>query len=344
MADVKNEVLFKMSPSQYNPRKISTAQLDMLKKSMIEYGDLSGIVVNRTTGNIIGGHQRVKIMDGDYEILGDKIKTAYGEFSYREVDWEENKEKLANIAANKHGGEWDTNLLKDLFIDIDYKNIDIDLSGFSYSEIDKLFAEKTSGRGNSYNDDKMQEIEFKKLGYRIESFLNIKRGKCIELFAGRGALTSWYERSFDKVITNDKQNFSDCQHDYNLSASKFIKNILKEHLDFNFIDFDDEGCPAKEIQEFFSVVKNKTDPFVIAITDGQGLNLKCKGKINFQETYLTRENKTVQASTKDYYSFVDIFRNFIKNVTLGFECSELSLYLKDNGNVIYATYFLQKCL
>ena len=108
-------------PNPLNPRKISAEQLSMLKAAMDSFGDLSGLIVNKTTGRMIGGHQRVKILgDMPVEILATfdpptKLGTTAegvvmyrGErFVYREVEWSEAKEQAAMIAANKQGGDWD---------------------------------------------------------------------------------------------------------------------------------------------------------------------------------------------------------------------------------------------
>ncbi len=48
-----------------NPRRITDKKLDMLKKAVSEFGDLSGIVFNRTTGQLVGGHQRVKVLPAE---------------------------------------------------------------------------------------------------------------------------------------------------------------------------------------------------------------------------------------------------------------------------------------
>lgn len=108
-----------LNAADYNPRTITDERLRMLSSSMKEFGDLSGIVKNIRTGNLVGGHQRVKVFDPDWPIIPSEhhddsgtvamgyIETPYGRWSYREVDWDENREKMANIAANKHGGEFD---------------------------------------------------------------------------------------------------------------------------------------------------------------------------------------------------------------------------------------------
>src|SRR3990167_3982250 len=118
-----------LKPADYNPRKITDEQLKMLNKSLQKFGDLSGIVFNRRTGNTVGGHQRLKCLPPDAKIekkdLKEKTRTgtvAQGfvifdgdeKHTYREIDWDEAMEKMANIAANKHGGDWDDDKLGEL--------------------------------------------------------------------------------------------------------------------------------------------------------------------------------------------------------------------------------------
>jgi hypothetical protein len=134
-----------LKTSKFNPRKISEKKLDMLGKSMETFGDLSGIVFNRRTGHLIGGHQRIKHLRPEWEIekrnfeddLGTVaqgfIKTPLGDWVYREVDWDLKKEKAAMIAANKHGGEFDIPALDEILSDLD--GIDSELLGFSEEEL-----------------------------------------------------------------------------------------------------------------------------------------------------------------------------------------------------------------
>jgi hypothetical protein len=139
-----------LRPAAYNPRKITDHRLDMLRKSMQEYGDLSGIVFNVKTGNLVGGHQRIKHLDPSWEIekqsatdktgtvaLG-SIKTPFGMWSYREVSWDLKREAAANIAANKHGGEFDAIKLKEIILEVDDGSLDIELTGFNRHEIELM--------------------------------------------------------------------------------------------------------------------------------------------------------------------------------------------------------------
>jgi len=141
-----------LQSSPHNPRKITDEKLRMLGKAMKEFGDLSGIVYNVRTRRIIGGHQRIKHLDPAWSItkrehqdkvgtvaLGE-IKTPFGLWQYREVDWPEKKEVAANIAANQHGGDFDYPKLKDLIIEIDDGETDMELVGFDVSNLEELFA------------------------------------------------------------------------------------------------------------------------------------------------------------------------------------------------------------
>lgn len=151
---IKKIPITDLKPANYNPRKITDEQLERLKKSLQEFGDLSGIVFNRRTGNLVGGHQRIKCLPPDVKIekkeLKEKSKTgtkAQGfiifdggeKHTYREVDWDEATEKMANIAANKHGGEWDKEKLWELLKELsEMPNFDFGLIGFDDSELENF--------------------------------------------------------------------------------------------------------------------------------------------------------------------------------------------------------------
>lgn len=115
-----------------NPRRISEHDFEALKKSILEFGDLSGIVFNIRTERLVGGHQRVeafKRLAGQktvaitqrFEQPNKQGTVAIGHvelegelYGYREVDWDEGREHAANIAANRIQGEFDTDMLAEL--------------------------------------------------------------------------------------------------------------------------------------------------------------------------------------------------------------------------------------
>jgi ParB-like chromosome segregation protein Spo0J len=122
-----------LSPASYNPRKISSDALGRLTKSLSELGNLQPITWNAKTGNIVGGHQRLK---------------CYSALNKDEVEvwavWlDEQQEKAANIALNKLSGEFDLPALKDLFEGLDTGEIDLDITGFGQEEIAQMMEATT---------------------------------------------------------------------------------------------------------------------------------------------------------------------------------------------------------
>jgi hypothetical protein len=105
-----------LKAAPYNPRHIDEDSKAALKKSFEEFGDISGIVFNFTTGNLVAGHQRTEVLK-HYKQLeiewGKWVKTPTGPerfgtfrsaegqtFHIRGVKWPVDKEKAANLAAN----------------------------------------------------------------------------------------------------------------------------------------------------------------------------------------------------------------------------------------------------
>ena len=119
-----------------NPRKIDKHDYQALVASIKEFGDLSGIVFNQTTGQLVGGHQRTEAfrrMGGQARVIVSyrfpepnrqgTIALGYvdydnEQFSYREVQWDETREKSANIAANRIQGQFDLDLLSEITYEI----------------------------------------------------------------------------------------------------------------------------------------------------------------------------------------------------------------------------------
>ena len=117
-----------LSPAKYNPRKITSDALGRLTKSLSELGNLQPMTWNAKTGNIVGGHQRLKC----YQALGKD------EIEVWAVWLDETQEKAANLALNKLSGEFDMPQLKDILEKLDAGEIDIDITGFSLDEIGKM--------------------------------------------------------------------------------------------------------------------------------------------------------------------------------------------------------------
>lgn len=134
----------KLNPAEYNPRKNlqpGDAEYEKLKSSVEEFGYVEPVIWNKTTGRVIGGHQRLKVL---VDLGLKEVDCVVTEFS-------EEKEKALNIALNKINGEWDIDKLVMLISDLQGSDFDVSLTGFEEAKIADLF-EKT-GEKDVQDDD-----------------------------------------------------------------------------------------------------------------------------------------------------------------------------------------------
>jgi DNA modification methylase len=141
--------LDKLNPAPYHPRKDlqpGDPEYEKLKKSILTFGCVQIIVWNKRTGNVVGGHQTLKI-------LKDLQRT---EADVCVVDLDDHSEKALNIALNKISGEWDmeklSSVLQELESDIDF---DAALSGFDSEELENVLISMQSD--NVATDDEFDE-------------------------------------------------------------------------------------------------------------------------------------------------------------------------------------------
>jgi hypothetical protein len=152
----KIRTLTSLHDNPENPRRITSQRLKMLERSLAEFGDLSPICFNIRTGQLLGGHQRKKALLDRFGDAAITITNTYepptavgtvregylfieGErFAYREVDFDENRERLANLAANRGAGDFDEDGLKNWLAELSKEDVDLDLSMFSADERDEL--------------------------------------------------------------------------------------------------------------------------------------------------------------------------------------------------------------
>lgn len=129
----------------YNPRRISPDARGRLKAKIESVGLVNAFVWNRSTGNLVGGHQRLEILD---ELEGNPDYT----LKIAVVAVDEAEEKKLNVFLNNSGamGEWDLTALNKL---ADEFKEDLAGLGFAPGELDFLTeakpAEETDGEGES---------------------------------------------------------------------------------------------------------------------------------------------------------------------------------------------------
>lgn len=141
----------------WNPRIIDKFTFDNLVESMRVYGDLSGVVKNVETGNLVAGNQRLEAfmkLSADSLHITQRLSTATAvgtvahgyivmpdgeQFSYREVVWPIEKEKQANVAANRIEATWDLDKLAELNYEINQYTNDMKfITGQTEEELSNL--------------------------------------------------------------------------------------------------------------------------------------------------------------------------------------------------------------
>jgi len=120
-----------LKPARYNPRKDlkpGDKEYQKLRRSIEEFGYVEPVIFNRRTGNVVGGHQRLKVL----------LDLGHTEIDCVVVELDPQKEKALNLALNKIQGEWDETKLAELMAELDAGAFDVSLTGFDAAEIDEL--------------------------------------------------------------------------------------------------------------------------------------------------------------------------------------------------------------
>lgn len=131
---VKSIPVGKINPAPYNPRKDlkpSDAEYQKLKRSLAEFSCVEPLVWNERSGNLVGGHQRLKVMVAEFGAKTIQVSV---------VDLDDGAEKRLNLALNKVGGEWDPGRLAELLLDLRSAEAEMGATGFGDAEIESLIA------------------------------------------------------------------------------------------------------------------------------------------------------------------------------------------------------------
>lgn len=132
--DIRVISIEQINAAAYNPRvdlQPGDPEYEKLKRSIEEFGYVEPIVWNERTGNMVGGHQRYKIMVHEQGL---------SELEVSVVDLDDDQEKLLNLALNKVSGRWDEGALAWLLEELQENGADLSLSGFDDGEIEDLIS------------------------------------------------------------------------------------------------------------------------------------------------------------------------------------------------------------
>ena len=222
--DIQKINIQKLKPAKYNPRidlQPGDKEYQKIKKSIETFGYVEPIIVNKDM-TVIGGHQRLKVLK----------ELGYSEVECVVVNLNKNQEKALNIALNKIGGEWDTEKLEELLLELKNSDFDLNVTGFDEDEINDIFSEYD-------NDIEEDNFDVKEALEEIEEPVS-KSGDMFKL--GNHILMCGDSTNKEQVarLMNNKEAdllLTDPPYNINVSNSKGMKiendNLEKE----KFIEF-----------------------------------------------------------------------------------------------------------
>ena len=241
-------------PAEYNPRKDlkpGDPEYEKLKRSLEQFGYVEPVIWNKTTGRVVGGHQRLKVL----------IDMGIQEVECVVVELSEEKEKALNIALNKISGAWDNEKLALLITDLQGADFDVSLTGFDAAEIDDLF--KESLQDGIKDDDFDVEAELKKPA--VSKLGDLWQLGNHRLYCGDSTKKETYEllmagKLANLVVTDPPYNVN-----YEGNAGKIKNDNMGNDAFYQFL-FD----------SFFNMEKVMADDASIYVfhSDTEGLNFR----------------------------------------------------------------------
>lgn len=211
-------------PADYNPRKDlkpGDAEYEKLKRSIEQFGYVEPVIWNKTTGRVVGGHQRLKVL----------MDMGMTEVDCVVVAMDEEKEKALNIALNKISGDWDKDKLALLIADLQGADFDVSLTGFEPAEIDALFKDTLK--------DGVKDDDFD-VGAELAQPTMTKPGDIWTL--GRHRLIcgdSTKAETYDLLMGSTKANLVITDPPYNVnyegSAGKIKNDNMADEAFYNFL-------------------------------------------------------------------------------------------------------------
>lgn len=247
---VKKKKLTDLIPADYNPRKDlqpGDAEYEKLKRSIETFGYVEPIIWNKQTGRIVGGHQRLKVMQD----LG------YQEIECVIIDIDESKEKALNVALNKISGSWDEDKLMSLITDLEGSDFDVSLTGFDIAELDELFKDSLTDGIEDDNFDVKEELKkpaMSKLGdvwtlgkhrllvgdsTKIETYERLMKDKQANLVVTDPPYNVDYEGAAGK-IKNDKME-NQAFYEFLLVAFTQMEKVMTNEASIYVFHADTEG-------------------------------------------------------------------------------------------------------
>ena len=214
-------------PADYNPRKDLTPsdpEYQRLKRSVEEFGYVEPVIYNKRSGVVVGGHQRLKVLK----------ELGFKEIDCVEIDIDEVKEKALNVALNKISGSWDEVKLKELLTDLKSLEYDVELTGFTVSELESLEVIEPPKPKDVVEDDydPLQEVP-----KRVSDGDLWRLGEHL-LYCG----DSTQEGSYIKLLGNEKADLLFTDPPYGMKKEK--DGVENDNLNFDdLLEFNKQWIP-----------------------------------------------------------------------------------------------------
>ncbi|MFG6383450.1 MAG: DNA modification methylase [Lachnospiraceae bacterium] len=265
--------LIDLIPAIYNPRKVlipEDAEYQKIADSIEEFGYVDPIIIN-SDNTIISGHQRRTVM----------LDLGYVEADCILVNMDKTREKALNIALNKITGEWNEAALKDLLIDLDRIDYNINLTGFGEDEIEELFAEvelmQEINDDNYDINEKLKEFKLKETQTRPSDIWQLGNHR---LMCGDATDISDVERLMeglqaDLIITDPPYNVDYESKDKDLEGC-FKRNRSRKINEIQNDNMNNDAFYSFLYQAFsnFYEIARAGCSFYIFHADMQGINFR----------------------------------------------------------------------
>lgn len=138
-----------LTPTPYNPRvdlQPEDPDYQRIKQSIIAHGMLQPIICNEQTGYLVGGNQRLKVL----------LDMGITEATCAVVNMPPQDEEQAVIALNRLGNQWDDPKLREVMLDLQQSGADMESTGFTPAEIERLTMEVNASVASFFEDDPEQ--------------------------------------------------------------------------------------------------------------------------------------------------------------------------------------------
>lgn len=221
---IKKKKLTDLIPADYNPRKDlqpGDAEYEKLKRSVETFGYVEPIIWNEQTGQIVGGHQRLKVMQ---------------DLNYKEIDCviisiDEDQEKALNVALNKISGSWDEDKLMSLMTDLEGSDLDVSLTGFDVDELDELFKDSITDGIEDDDFDVEEELKQPAISKKGDVWTLGKH----RLYVGDSTRKESYEKLMKEKLVNLVVTDPPYNVDYEGAAGKIQNDKMENHAFYEFL-------------------------------------------------------------------------------------------------------------